>query len=78
MLIIFCFFSTGLTLLRPMTFPGLHVLHVNRIGDYTDRPLIIILYSWPLHHRSIKTSMVTPEHNITDHLLVLFFLLLTM
>ena len=29
MLIIFCFFPTGLTLLRPMTFPGLHGSHVN-------------------------------------------------
>ena len=34
-----------------MMFPG---IHVNRIGEWTGRPL---------HHRSIKTSMVTPEQN---------------
>ena len=34
------------------------------------------LFSWPLlHHRLIKTSMVIPEHNVTDHLLVLFLVI---
>ena len=43
-------------------FPG---IHVNRIGEWTGKPL---------HHRSIKTSMFTPEQNthfITHTLLLL-------
>ena len=58
-----------------MTFPGLHALTSKQNWRVDWQASHYYLFSWPLHHRSIKTSMVTPEHNITDHLPVLFFVI---
>ena len=75
MLIIFCFFYR-INSTQTNDVSGLTCLPCKQNWRVDWQASHYYLFSWSLlHHRLIKTSMVIPEHNLTDHLLVLFLVI---